>query len=207
MSLKSQDLYRVLDVMYRIHEDLFHVEDVIQRTSAAQFKLNRIRANTGIAVLVAGFIAIIPVIVDVSGIEWASLPAIWLLCFGLGMIGLVCYQVLEIQSTNKAADSLEKSLKRPPLEWQHDYLLERVGMHVAKLRVLTEVETELAAEIQAGDTDGSLAALLERYQEVAEQCRNEINSAVSRSETLYKSKERTEAQHNQILGWSKPFRS
>ena len=83
----KEDVYQILDALYRVHEDLFHDEDEISRFASASFAITKVRSNTFMGALTAGFLVVVPILVAVLDIKWSSTPVVTI--FGI-VIAVLC---------------------------------------------------------------------------------------------------------------------
>ena len=204
----KENVYRVIDGLYRIHEDLFHIEDEISRFTSASLTTSQLRTNGFMGALVAGLFAIAPILVAVLDIEWLSTPAISVYLIVIAVVILWIYLAFSARSTRRKLGFIAGSTYRVPLERRHDYLQETIATWGNRKRVIDEVIGELEAKIgsaggQANITDARQR--LTRYQEISSQCIEWINWAVEASEQCLNEGQRSKEEHGEILDWAKPF--
>lgn len=206
--IAKEDMYRALDALYRIHEDLFQVEEKISRLSSALLTVAKLRGNTFLGALAAGLLVIAPILVSVLDIKWSSAPVIAVFLVVGGVIALWIYQAYGVASTRKELGFIAGSTYQLPLELRHDYLREVIATWGNRKRVLEEVILELKARCGDGEARGQIAELrhrLARYESISEECLYWIRWAVKTSANCLAQEQRSEAEHAEILDWAKPF--
>lgn len=85
---REQD-YRLIDSVYRLHEDLYQLEDAVLRSAVGQFRLARIRTTSALAAAIATVLILVPIILTVTDLEWKDVPVVWSVVISLCLIALL----------------------------------------------------------------------------------------------------------------------
>jgi hypothetical protein len=206
--MTREEYYRLIDGMYRLHEDLYQLEDVTARAAVGQFRLARIRTASAQATAVGGFFVLAPILVSISGLEWSDAPIVSTLLIAGGLTILTGYQIWDSARLGRKLQISEKYHTSAPLARRIDYALEQINSYANRIRVLDELLQEYDQRIgSAGPGDKTdLATRRERWQAVRDQCVSEVERIVEESSQLVRSEARTSDQHKTVERWAAPFR-
>lgn len=201
--------YRSIDALYRLHDDVYHVEDAILRSTAVNVRLAKNRNQTGIGAAVAATLTIVPILISVSELEWASLPIIWTFLVAAGLVVFLLFQVRDAQ---RAADELritEELSDITPLERRFDYQLEQINALAHRIRIIEDLEREIASELDAAGDDlgkNRWNVRLNRYREIRAYCQESMEGIVEDSLRLVQAGTRSREEHTELLDWAAPYR-
>jgi hypothetical protein len=201
----SEAVYRIVDGIFRLHRDLFEIESVIARTARIQVRLSRIRHDGQMGVIVAGLLAIVPVLISLGKIEWGSAPAITIYCIA-GAVGLlwIC-QVMAAGEVSRELIKLEGSCSTYSLEDRLDFVLEETNAAVNRYKIVLSIVEQLKrAEQQATDdqTRSAFHGRRLRYEEIAQSLVDYVGSIIETSGRLVRGKKRSKEAHNELLDWA-----
>jgi hypothetical protein len=206
--MKKDQEYRIIDALYRIHEDIFHLEDILTRFAKSSLSATNIRTNTAMGSLVAGFLVIVPILNTIASVKWLSVPAVVIYVISSGLITLWGYQVLSAQQTAKQLGLITRQWKEKPLETRHDYLIEVIASWGMRFRVIEEAILELESSLDTESKPQKKAEISEkinRFKINRDLSHDWIVFAVKQSEKLLKSGDYTQEEHDTLLDWAKPF--
>lgn len=83
---KSADrAYRIIDSIYRLHRDLFEIENSLVR----------------MATLAAGLLALVPILISLGDIKWNSSPAVTIYCLAGAVLLLWIFQWMSAGKAEK----------------------------------------------------------------------------------------------------------
>lgn len=205
--MSREDSYRLLDAVFRVHEDLFQIEDALLRTAIQEAHISRILTQGRLGAAVAGTLAIVPIIVSVSGLDWASAPIIWFVLIAAGLVAVLSYQAKAASDVSERLRLAEKHYKRTPLSRRLDYTLEQITGYVTRVRILDEVLEDLTGLISSEKNQGrseKLTRRRDRWTEIRRDCITEVESILGQSEVLVTQGVRTDDQHRILLDWAAP---
>ncbi len=206
--MNKEQEYRIIDALYRIHEDVFHLEDILTRFAKSSLSATKIRTNTIMGSLIAGFLVIVPILNTIADVKWSSTSAVVIYIISFSLIILWVYQALSAQQTAKQLGLITKQWQEIPLERRHDYLIEVIASWGTRCRVITEAIEELESRLDTESEPQKKSEISEkigRFKENRNLSLDWIKFAVKQSEKLVKSGEYTQEEHDMILDWAKPF--
>lgn len=206
----SEGLYRVVDAIYRLHDQTYNLEFAVERSMRLGLTLTRLRTNTAMGAMVAGMLALVPILTALANITLTSTPALAVYLLVVGLVVLWAYQIYDARRTHRQLDDLSSVDSTTPYERQ-DYLLERINAWVVRARVLDHVIHELSvasSDPTATVVDQHASSLrLKRYEEIREACHREVQRIVTVSKERYEAaseekKAQAGEQHAKILDWA-----
>ncbi len=205
--MDKEDVYRTVDALYRIHEDMFHVEDVIRRFAQASTKTAVIRANATVGAIVVGFLSLLPILISVTDFKLVSVPAgiTCVLIIGLGVV--LFYQVHSSKATLSELKSIAGGSEAVPLVEREEYLFAVVAAWGTRSRVIDEILIELDGQIAqaAAEKRDTLGAKRLRYEEIKRDCTRWIRWAVERCEQQVKEGALSAEDLADLRDWAAPF--
>ncbi len=206
--MNKEQEYRIIDALYRIHDDIFHLEDIVTRFAQSSLSATKIRTNTIMGSLVAGLLVIVPILNTISGIAWSSTSAVVIYIISFSLTILWIYQALSAHHTAKQLGLITKQWQERPLDRRHDYLLEVIASWGMRCRVITEVIVELESRLvteSKPQKQSEISEKIERFKENKNLSLDWIRFSVKQSEKLLKSGNHTQKEHDTILDWASPF--
>lgn len=206
--MRSLHLYLLLDSVYRVEDQLFHVEDQIRQSIHVQLTVAKLRTNSVWGATVGGAIAIVPTVLAAAGETYDSFPALtFYVACGL-MLLLWAWQIRDARRAERDVGITVRAGEHVPLWQRDDYLLEQVAMFGARVRVLRQALDEENAD-RATDNPAAPVGVGQlppvRIREMLEYSLNRIREAVTKSEELVKTGLRTQAQHEVLQLWAEPY--
>lgn len=202
---EAERAYRVIDGIYRLHRDLFEIENVLTRTSRLQLRLARISANGRMAVFVAGLFAIVPILISLGDIKWGSAPAITIYCLIGAVILLWIFQTMSAGDVESQLAELEGYTSTDPLDLRTDFALEEMHSWVVRHKFVEGILRELrraSDECKTDDLARELEERVVRYRVVLESCEDYIGGLIAASEKLVTEKKRSPDDHAELVSWA-----
>lgn len=206
--MKKEQEYRIIDALYRIHDDAFHLEDILTRFAKSSLSATKIGTNTIMGSLIAGFLVIVPILNTIADIKWSSTPAVVIYIISFSLVILWVCQALSARQTAKQLGLITKQWQERPLVRRHDYLIEVIASWGTRCRVITEAIEELESSLDAESKTQKKSEISEkigRFKENRNLSVDWIKFAVKQSEKLVKCGGYTQEEHEMILDWAKPF--
>ena len=206
ISLKTaEQTYRIMDGIYRLHNDLFQIQHAISRGSWLQARLTRIRTNDVYGVALIGLATLVPVFVALGQIAWGDPPAVVIYVFIVVLIAIWIFQWLDARDVDKQLQALGGESSFESLEKKVDFIFEEVSSYVNRHRLLEAIVEEFPSVIESAAGDDKKEVLnhrLKRYREIQEDCRNQVSYYGLASNTLVASGKRTKELHDTLLDWA-----
>lgn len=204
--MRSLQLYLLLDSVYRVEDQLFHVEDQVRQSTRVQLTVARLRTNSVWGATVAGALAIVPTLLSAAGEAYDSFPAVAFYAACAVMVALWVFQIHDARKAERQVGITAKVGEHVPLWQRDDYLLEQVAMFGARIRVLHQALDEESAQptdAGAARAHGGLPPV--RIREMLEYSVNRVREAVRKSEELMSAGARTQEQHATLRLWAEPY--
>ena len=202
---EAERSYRVIDGIYRLHRDLFEIENVLTRTGRLQLRLARINANGRMGVFAAGLLAIVPILISLGDIKWNSAPALTIYCLVVGVVLLWIYQTMAAGDIERQLAALEGYTSTDPLEHRIDFVLEEMNSWVVRYKFVEGILRALRKAMNESKEDDGRQELKERihrYEEILKSCEDSIADLVAASERLVTEKKRSRDDHNEVVDWA-----
>jgi hypothetical protein len=199
----SERTYRVIDGIYRLHRDLFEIENVLTRGSRLQLRLARISINGRMGTVVAGMLVIVPILISLGDIRWGSAPAIAIYCLAGSVILLWIYQIVSAGQVDNELRQLESDTATEALEDRLDFVFEEANAWVTRHRLVENIIKEAAAAAAQADPSAKkeLEAKSVRYREILQSCEGQIAHLIKTSEKLVAAGRRPGEVHAELLDW------
>lgn len=204
---QSESIYLTLDAMYRLHEDLFHIEAEHMLGHRLAIDLARNQSTGRIGALVAGLLALVPILTSLADITLTSTPAIIIYLLIIALIGLWLYQGYEASATQKALGLLATEHGGQPLADRPDYMLETISGYAIRAKLAEQVLYELAQTLKSATTESERTdtqARIDRYGNIRDFCDERVKSIVEFSAKAVAANRRTQAEHEELLRWARP---
>lgn len=201
----SERMYRVVDAIYRVHRDLFEIENILSRTTRLQLRLARITNNGRMAAFLVGLLAIVPILIALGNIKWGSTPAIIIYCLAAAVLLLWIYQWVSAGNLHKELSALERQAPTDAFEQRHDFMLEEVNAWVVRHRMVDQILKELSTLEQEEATEEVARELLERrkrYEEISAACEEHVEGLTKVSRRLVASGARSSEEHDELIDWA-----
>ena len=198
----------MVDAIYRVHQDLFHIEYSVQRGNVGQVRLARVLTSGVLGALAAGLLAMVPTLVAVADIDFGSAPAIVFYLLAGGVIVLWLYLGSKAGEVQRLLGDLEIEEKTDDLESRHDFMLEVVNAYVVRHRFLEQVVDELADLEESASQEDERRLVQKRrtrYTEIMADCADQVRRLAAASETALSKGRRTKEEHAELLDWAEPI--
>lgn len=202
---ESEKVYRIVDAIYRLHRDLFEIENVLLRSSRLQLRLARISINGRMGTMVAGLLVLVPILISLGDIKWGSAPAITIYLIAGSVAILWIYQVISAGNVDREIFSLESCAPTDVLDTRIDFVLEEVNACVVRYKLVEGIIKELK-EVEESEIDAKTKQVAQekrmRYEEILQSCLEYITDLIAASEKLVKEKKRLKKDHDAVLDWA-----
>jgi uncharacterized membrane protein YeaQ/YmgE (transglycosylase-associated protein family) len=201
----SERAYRIIDGIYRIHRDLFEIENVLTKTTRLQLKLASISINGRMGVFVAGLLAIVPILTSLCDIKWGSVSAIIIYSIAGAVVLLWIYQVHTAGTVVNDLTTIEGSTSAQDIKDSDDFLLEEVNAYVVRHKILDSIIREFKEVTKAIENNAEKSELEERtirYEEILKYCEDCIEDTINKSADLVKKQKRLSEAHELLLDWA-----
>lgn len=202
---ESERTYKVIDSIYRLHRDLFEIESFLIRSSKIQIRLAKISINGRMGIMIAGLLAILPILISLGDIKWGSAPAITIYLLIGAVVLLWISQVISAGHVDKELIALEGYIPNDALEDRLDFVLEEINSSVNRYKLIENILRDLK-EVEESSNDEKIKCEVKvkqvRYEEILESCQENIEDSIKKSEKLVEKGKRSEANHNQVLDWA-----
>jgi hypothetical protein len=198
-------MYRVVDAIYRVHRDLFEIENILSRTTRLQLRLARITNNGRMATFLVGLLAIVPILIALGDIKWGSAPAIIIYFLAAAVLFLWICQWVSAGNLHKELSTLERQAPTDAFEQRHDFMLEEVNAWAVRHRIVAQILKELSASEQEDATEEIARELLERrkrYEEISAACEKYVEDLIKVSQKLVASGKRSSEEHDELIDWA-----
>lgn len=206
----AERAYRMVDGIYRLHRDLFEIENLLARTARLEVSLARVSTNGRMGAVVAGILAIVPILIALGDIKWGSVPALAVYVLAAGVVILWLFQAASAGKVDEQLSILEGYASHDVLEERVDFVLEETNAWVTRHQMVEGIIRQLAiAEAEAVDSDvkSRLDARRIRYEEIKTSCEDYIEYMIDTSARLVAAEKRSKHDHDELLDWAEPVRS
>ncbi len=203
-TLASEREYRIVDGIYRLHRDLFEIENLLVRTTSLQLRATRITNNSRMGALVAGLLCIVPILISLGDIKWGSTPALVVYSLAGAVVLLWIYQIASAGYVEKDLTRLEGYTSPDALEDRIDFVLEEANAWVVRHRLVAAIQRDLRAAVLEVDSEEArldLGEKAKRYGEILEDCEQYIQDLIEASARLVEAGKRSPDDHKELLDW------
>jgi len=201
----SERSYRVVDAIYRLHRDLFEIENVLAQTTRLQFRLARITNNGRMATFVVGLLAVLPILITLGDIKLGSAPAIIIYVLAAVVLALWIYQWTSAEKIDEELGTLERHASTDSLEHRQEFMLEEVNAWAVRYRIVDRILKELRTaekEATAEDDKRELVERQKRYEEILAACEKRVESLINTSQKLVTAGTRSSEEHHNLIDWA-----
>jgi hypothetical protein len=205
----AEHTYRVVDALYRLHRDMFELENVVAKTSRIQIRLAQMTANGRMGAMVAGMLVLVPILISLGNVTWKSGPAIAIYAIVLGLIAIWGWQVRSAGELVNSLEALQRDSNLVDLEDREDFVFEEINASVVRHGLIALITSRLQRQIAGSQNDDEkkfAAERLERYSEIAADCLANVQDLAETSARLVTEKKRTAEDHVALLDWCKGIR-
>lgn len=205
--MNKEQEYLIIDAIYRLHDDFFHVEDAIERYAGISFQITKARSNGFFAALVSGTLAVVPILISILDVGWDSSPAIAIYCISALLLVFIGYQANSARVSFNEIENAINLEKRIPLELRMDYNLELVAAWVSRYKIVKETISELQKTlIEETDEEEKeeIKNKIERYGEIRGQVKDRVINILKTSNELLKKGKISQDEYNELIDWAKP---